>query len=915
MEYWNASWEAKNSPTPTLLAVPISRVGANTPINPLNRRLHTKTNHPSAADPFRAGYFKQLSINSGLVVVIATIFLGMTGLARASTIYWNGVGTGWNSTSDWSTTSNATTPNPSAVPGSGDDVTFNISTVTNAQTVNLNADQSVNSLTFSYGQETLLGGNANHSLTLGAGGITLASALGGKPTIGSATDGQKVNLIIGANQTWTNTSIQSFIVQSDVAGAASGGPQVLAITSNSSSSTVYGATLNGTISNGASALGLVVSGSGTGVIFAGNNTFSGGLTVNGGCARTAIASGGIVTGFGSGAITLASTSNITGTTNSSLGRTLYINVNNVTLNNNLIVSSGTANRLEYSASSNANLTLNGSITGGGLLQMDTTNNTIFFKGDVTQFSGILQLVGNGIGGAATANYDFANTTNIGAGNATIRMDTGTNTSNSTNIVSLRWNPSTTTSAAIAIGALSNTYVAGQSGANAILTNAKASTTATFQIGALNTDTAFSGTIKDGTGSAVVAINKVGTGTLTLSGANAYTGATTVGAGTLTLGAAGALGNGTTNTSGVTVSASGAALDLNGNTPTANVALVLNGTGVNSAGALTNGGGSATYGGAVTLQSVSSIGGVGDINLSNSISGAYTLTKVGADKLTLTGATNGSTTTTISNGTLQIGNGGTSGALGNGAVTNNGTLAFDRTDNYGGAVNNAIGGSGAVTVNGGTLTLGGTNNYKGATTVNGGKLKAAAANALGSTSGITVNTGGTFLISANSAMGSNLTITMNSTASGNGTAAALAFSSSYNGTVGALALDSNSIFDLGTDPLGVQIHFSSISGLGTHTLSIYNWTGTTLWEGGTGNNLDQIYAGNSLTKSELEHISFYSGLETSSFRGNGYQIISGSFINELGPVPEPSTWVAMVSLALTGGTMAIRRRSRQATENL
>ena len=33
------------------------------------------------------------------------------------------------------------------------------------------------------------------------------------------------------------------------------------------------------------------------------------------------------------------------------------------------------------------------------------------------------------------------------------------------------------------------------------------------------------------------------------------------------------------------------------------------------------------------------------------------------------------------------------------------------------------------------------------------------------------------------------------------------------------------------------------------------------------------------------------------------------------VPEPSTWVAMAALAITGGTMAMRRRSRQATEIL
>src|SRR5205814_9497202 len=140
------------------------------------------------------------------------------------------------------------------------------------------------------------------------------------------------------------------------------------------------------------------------------------------------------------------------------------------------------------------------------------------------------------------------------------------------------------------------------------------------------------------------------------------------------------------TAGVTVS-SGAALDLGGTTPTANVNLNLNGTGISSAGALTNSGSAATYGGTVTLQTASSIGGAGDIVLNNNISGALALTKVGAGTLTLTGSTNGSTTTTISAGTLQIGNGGTTGTLGSGAVTDNAALIFNKSNAL--TISNAI----------------------------------------------------------------------------------------------------------------------------------------------------------------------------------------------------------------------------------
>jgi autotransporter-associated beta strand protein len=60
-------------------------------------------------------------------------------------------------------------------------------------------------------------------------------------------------------------------------------------------------------------------------------------------------------------------------------------------------------------------------------------------------------------------------------------------------------------------------------------------TSTFQIGALNTNTTFAGSIQDNpqtTGSPTIALIKVGTGTLTLSGSNTYSGATTVNAGVL-----------------------------------------------------------------------------------------------------------------------------------------------------------------------------------------------------------------------------------------------------------------------------------------------------------------------------------------------------------------------------------------------
>ena len=63
-----------------------------------------------------------------------------------------------------------------------------------------------------------------------------------------------------------------------------------------------------------------------------------------------------------------------------------------------------------------------------------------------------------------------------------------------------------------------------------------------------------------------------------------------------------------------------------------------------------------------------------------------------------------------------------------------------------------------------------------------------------------------------------------------------------------------------------------------------WTGTTLWNGGTGNNSDKFYVNATVSASDLFRISFYSDSLQNSFVGNGYQIMNGSFANQIIPVP-------------------------------
>ncbi|WP_162247419.1 autotransporter-associated beta strand repeat-containing protein [Rhodanobacter sp. Root627] len=79
-----------------------------------------------------------------------------------------------------------------------------------------------------------------------------------------------------------------------------------------------------------------------------------------------------------------------------------------------------------------------------------------------------------------------------------------------------------------------------------------------------------------------------------------------------------------------------------------------------------------------------------------------------------------TGTTISDGTLQIGNGGTIGSIGNGDVANAGTLSFDRSDDL--TYSGVVSGSGALDKLGdGALTLTAANSYSGGTTLSEGML--------------------------------------------------------------------------------------------------------------------------------------------------------------------------------------------------
>ena len=123
-----------------------------------------------------------------------------------------------------------------------------------------------------------------------------------------------------------------------------------------------------------------------------------------------------------------------------------------------------------------------------------------------------------------------------------------------------------------------------------------------------------------------------------------------------------------------------------------------------------------------------------------ISGTGNLTLAGSGTTTYTANNTHSGTTTLSAGTLRIGNTGTTGNL-TGPLVNNAAVIFDRSDNA--SYTNVISGSGTLTKQGAgtTLVLGPSNTYTGLTTVAAGILQSGS----NSAGGIT---GGSFDVAAN-----------------------------------------------------------------------------------------------------------------------------------------------------------------------
>lgn len=199
-----------------------------------------------------------------------------------------------------------------------------------------------------------------------------------------------------------------------------------------------------------------------------------------------------------------------------------------------------------------------------------------------------------------------------------------------------------------------------------------------------------------------------------------------------------------------------------------------------------------------------------------ISGSGVLAQGGVGTTILTGDNTYTGETIITSGTLQVGDGGTTGSLGNtSAITvEDGTLAFARTNAV--TLDAAISGTGKLIVKSGSLELTGVNTYEGTTTV---------------------NSGATLILSGSGSVADSRGVTLNGTLDISGTAAGATVASLSGTSTASMVLLGTQYLTIAT---GAGTYAGVISGTGGLVLTggsqvlsgINTYSGATTVSGGT-----------------------------------------------------------------------------------
>jgi autotransporter-associated beta strand protein len=604
------------------------------------------------------------------------------------------------------------------------------------------------------------------------------------------------------------------------------------------------------------------------------NTYSGGTTLNAGTISVNAGNK-----LGSGTVTFAGNSTLQ-FTGSVVSFAPSMTINNLVTGT---IDVGPANPL-------ISVTVSNAITGMGALQKEglgtlSLTQVNSYSGGTTINAGTLALFGNGAllsTGSVTVNsggtFDISNigspsttigdltgaaNSNLNLGNRTLIFGTGNSTSFS-GVISGNSGVLTKTGAGTFTlnGTSPNTYGGGttiQGGAIAI-SSASSLGTGTFTFGAnstlqfLNAFTlavpfsfsgAFIGTIDTGANndtlsgalSGTGSLQKIGSGTLTLSNAsNNYSGGTTISVGTLAL-----TGSGSLPPTGLVQISAGATLDISQITSST----TLGDLSAAATGTLALGTKNLTFGTSNSTTFSGSITGTGGGSLTKQGSGSFDLTGSGSN--TYDGGT------TLQNGTVLIS---AQDQIGTGGVTfsGNGTLQFGASitpfslpiafntgatgtiDIQGNAstINTAMTGGGAFQKKGAaTLTLTGASTFTGGTTINQGTLALSLSGSLASSGSVQIDAGATLDISgitpASASIGNLSAAPTGTLALGSknliiGTSATNTFSGIITGVGGSLTKQGMGTFDLSLSGPNTYSGGTTIQG-GTITISAQNQLGT------------------------------------------------------------------------------------------
>ena len=465
------------------------------------------------------------------------------------------------------------------------------------------------------GTLTLSGNNSfSGGTTINAGNLTIGNSAAlnepdGQNTVkfGPGTTG---TLSLNGHSIIIFNLLTSSPLGSPVIQNASSTAATLTIGNSSVGSTPGGGTYAGVLQDGLGGGALALDLSAADLTLAGDNTFTGGVTINGG--SLLLANPGALNSSSPNAVTLTR-------------GFLVLGGNNTTISGLNTVATPGACTVTNGSSTPATLTVNnaGANTYGGVLEDEGSAALSLIKSDAgtltlsgpNTYTGFTSIIGGTLRGGAANTFSSASAVTVGSG------------------------------ATFDLGGFTQS-ISSLAGAGLVTTEGAAGSDM-LTVGSDNTSTSFSGLISNAAGGRTLALTKLGTGMLTLSGNNSFTGGATINAGTLQLANSGAL-NLTTPNAVAFGSGSTGTLDLNGNSitvpglntnATTGSPLVQNASAV--AATLTiNNAGSDTYGG--VLQDGS--GG-----------GILTLVKTGAGPLTL-GGNNGFTGgVTIDAGTLQLAN--------------------------------------------------------------------------------------------------------------------------------------------------------------------------------------------------------------------------------------------------------------------